>query len=95
MEQYTFIAERVMRTGAVLRELELVIKRCDKARECLKEDDPLRILSGKIIDNIHFHHVEKYGAILATINSWLSVEVKSIEMAAEIIEQENKKKGEP
>lgn len=94
MAQYTFIGEQIMRTGAVLRELELAIKRCDKARECLKEDDPLRKLSGEIIDNIHFYHVEKYGAILTTINSWLSVEVKSIEMAAEIIEQENKKKGE-
>ena len=47
-----------------------------------------------MIDNIHYRQVEKYGVILTAINSWLSVEVQSIERAAEIIEQENKEKGE-
>jgi hypothetical protein len=91
MTQYKFVSEQVMRIGAVLKELELAIKRCDAARADIGEEHPLYEITKEMIDNIHYLQIEKYNVILTSINSWLSVEVKSIEKAARIIEQEVKR----
>ena len=82
------IASQLMRAGAIMRDLDLALRRVDEARKKLGTGKALSELADELVVNVESSATEKYVDILTRINSWMAVEISGLNRAASIIEKE-------
>ena len=92
MTRFDAIAGQLMRAGFIMRDLELALRRVDDARKSHGVTKPLSEVADELVINVESSSTEKYVDILTRINSWMAVEVNSLNRTAAIIEKEIKAK---